>query len=202
MIFAIYIYKKMKGRDTDPGQRNIFLGYSLFLATYGLVRFFFIYSDIEIFYHGETALNDIYVGLAYTCGVLGALWLFYSIERYLVHSRYVFTILGMITLGIAIISLLQVIPTQIPRMIIFVAVPVFFGVIGLLYLYVAIKASGELRRRALGILTGLLVIMVGFLFGSSIFGNILDPAGLYVFRILTEPFLVMIGSAIFTFAQR
>ena len=72
----------------------------------------------------------------------------------------------------------------------------------LLYLYVAIKSAGDARKKSVGIVLGLLVMMLGFLLGSSLIGTLLDPAGLYTIRILIEPFIVIVGSAIFTFSQR
>jgi hypothetical protein len=200
--FAFFLFTKRKGKGEEGAQPSIFLGYFFFLLSYAITRLFFVLSDIEIYYHGETALSEVYVGIAYAGGILGALWLFYSIERYLIKTRYVFTVIGIVIFALSIISITQIIPTTIPQTIIFIALPIFFALIFIMYLYVVIKTTGGARRRSTGILIGILFFMIGFLFGSSLFGNILDPIGLYTFRILIEPIILMVGGAIFTLSQR
>ncbi len=204
-MFALYLIHKMRQKEEGSAQRNIYLGYSLFLIFYGLVRLFFIFSDCEVYntHSSETFLNNIYVGMAYSFGIIGAICIFYMIERYLVHTRYIFTIIGIAILGLSIISTLSLIPTEIPQLIMALALPAFFVLIVLLYLYVAIKSPGEARKRAFGIIIGILVIMVGILLGSKLIGGTLEAIGfLYEIRILIEPFIVIAGGAIFTFSQR
>ena len=147
-------------------------------------------------------MNDIYVGVAYSFGLFGALILIYMLERHLLHTYYVFSILAGGILILSLISIFAIIPTDFPRFIIAISMPGFFLVILILYLYVAVKSSGDPRKRALGIVGGLFVMMIGFILGSGLIGGILDPSGLYEFRILTEPFILITGSAIFTFSQR
>ncbi|NVM30944.1 MAG: hypothetical protein HWN65_19035 [Candidatus Helarchaeota archaeon] len=205
IIFALYLF--IKRRREDPGSRTptIFLGYAVFLICYSITRIFFVFSDFEVYTWSTTTteLNTIYVGLAYSFGILGAICLFIIIERYLVHTKYGFTILGIVVLIMSLLSTFSIIVTEVPQTIITIVFPLFFAIIVLLYVYVAIKAMGEPRRRALGIVLGLLVMMLGFLLGSSLIGNLLDPiGGFYEIRILIEPFVIIIGSAIFTFSQR
>jgi len=102
-MFALYLIHKMRQKEEGSAQRNIYLGYSLFLIFYGLVRLFFIFSDCEVYntHSSETFLNNIYVGMAYSFGIIGAICIFYMIERYLVHTRYIFTIIGIAILGLS-----------------------------------------------------------------------------------------------------
>ncbi|HUX98005.1 MAG TPA: hypothetical protein VMV49_00495 [Candidatus Deferrimicrobium sp.] len=205
IVFGIYLLKKMREKEPGSAQRDIYLGYCLFLILYGLVRVFFVLSDIEVYnaHNPETFLNNIYVGIAYTCGIVGVLCLFYMIEKHLIHTRYIFTCVAVGIVIVSIISILSIIPTQIPQLIMLVSLPVFFGIVIFLYLYVAIKSPGEPRRRALGIMAGILVIMFGTLFNSQLIGGALESVGLpFEIRILIEPFIVIIGGAIFTFSQR
>ncbi|MHA1651845.1 MAG: hypothetical protein ACTSYB_16760 [Candidatus Helarchaeota archaeon] len=205
LIFGLYLFHKMREKEPNSVQRQIFLGYGLFLICYIFTRVFFMLSDIEVYNtkSTETFLNTIYVGIAYSLGILGTLWLFYSIERYLVHTKYIFTMLGIGILILSVVSILAIIPTEIPQLVMTIALPVFIAIIIFLYLYVAVKSSGEPRKRALGIVAGLLVMVVGFLFGSKLLGSALEAIGIiYEVRILIEPFIIIIGSAIFTFSQR
>ncbi len=207
-IFAGFFILRSRKEEKGSAQRNIFLGYCLFLCSYAITRIFFVFSDVELWFaydhHGltNTILNEIYVGIGYSAGILGALCLLIMIERYLIRTRYIFSILAIGIFILSVISIFPLIPTDIPQTIITVVFPVFFGVILLLYLYVVFKSAGEARKKAIGIVLGLLVMIVGFLFGSALIGDFIDPAGLYIIRILIEPFVVILGSAIFTLSQR
>lgn len=204
MIYSLVMIHKMREKEAGSPQRDIFRGYVLFLFTYAITRVIFVFSDFEVRISGSTTtyLNDIFVGVAYSFGILGAIFLLYVLEKYLLHTRYIFSVLAIGLLSLSIISTLAIIPTEVPRLVIAIMMPGFFLIILLLYLYVAFKSSGEPRRRSWGIVAGLCVMMVGFLLGSGIMGGIVDPFGLYEFRILVEPFILIAGGAIFTFSQR
>ncbi len=204
VVFGSFLFLKMRQKEKESTQRSIMLGYTLFLFAYALTRTFFVLSDIEIWNTGnpETYLNNVYVGIAYSLGILGAFFIIYLLERFFIHSKFIFTVLAIMILIVSIISIFSLIPSNIPQLIVTIALPGFFLVILLLYLYVAIKSPGDARRRALGIVAGILIIMIGLLFGSSLMGNILDPLGLYTIRILVEPFIVIAGGAVFTLSQR
>ena len=204
IIFAVFLFLKMREKEPGSAQRKIYLGYCLFLLSYACTRLFFVFSDIEIYSAkiSETFLNTIYVGIAYSFGIFGALWLILMLERFLLHTRYIFTVVAIIMLILSVLSIFIMALNQILQVAIAITLPAFFLIVLFLYLYVAVKSSGEARKRSLGIITGLFIMMVGFLFGSSLVGAFLDPLGLYVARILIEPFIVIAGSAVFTFSQR
>ena len=88
IIFAGYLLSKMREKEPKSAQRNIYMGYILFLISYALTRVIFIFSDFEVYntMSSETALNNIYVGIAYSFGIFGALCLIFMIERYLIHN--------------------------------------------------------------------------------------------------------------------
>jgi hypothetical protein len=206
IIFAVFMFLKRRDKELSSAQKNIKLGYCLFLLSYGITRLFFIFSDFEIYSvpppTSETFMSTIYVGIAYAFGILGAIWLIVMIERYLLHTKYIFTIISIIIFGLSIISIFAIISTDLLTTIIAFSLPVFFGIVVILYLYVAINSTGDVRKRSLGVVLGLLIMMLGFILGSSLMGGILDPIGLYIPRILIEPFVVIVGSAVFTFSQR
>ncbi|MHA1266316.1 MAG: hypothetical protein ACTSRS_13870 [Candidatus Helarchaeota archaeon] len=202
-LFAIIFLIKRREKE-GSAQRNVFLGYALFLISYAAARILFVFSDFEVrvTHSTTTPINDIYVGAAYSFGILGALFLVYVLERHLLHTYYIFSAAAVGLLGLSILSTISLIATEVPRLVIMVMMPVFFLIILFLYLYVAMKASGDPQKRALGIVLGLLIMMIGFLIGSGVVGGALDPLGLYEFRILIEPLILIIGSAIFTLSQR
>lgn len=207
ILFALYLFNKMRKKESGSVQKHIYLGYCFFLLSYGVTRIFFIFSDYEVrslvYPIIDSPLNMIYVGIAYTFGLFGALWIFFMVERYLVRTRYIFTAITIGILGLSIISILGIVPTDIPQLIMTVALPGFIALIILLYVYVAIKTPGDARNRALGIVVGLLIMVIGFLLGSKLFGGALESLGmLYEVRILIEPFIVIAGAAIFAFSQR
>jgi len=118
---------------------------------------------------------------------VGALWLIIMLERYLLHTQFIFSILASMMFVLSIISIFSTIINQLIQFLIAIALPGFFIIIGLLYLYVAIKSSCGARQRSLGIIFGLVIMMIGFLFGSSLIGNYFNSLELYEIRILIEP---------------
>ena len=204
ILFAAFLFFKMREKEPGSAQRKIYLGYCLFLLSYACTRVFFVFSDIEV-YSTESAgtlLNTVYVGIAYSFGIFGALWLILMLERFLLHTRYIFTVIGIIMLILSLLSIFIMALNAVIQFAITITLPAFFLLVVLLYLYITVKSAGEARKRSLGIIIGLVIMMVGFLFGSSVIGAYLDPIGLYVARILIEPFIVIAGSAVFTFSQR
>lgn len=204
ILFAAFLVFKMRDKESGSAQRNIYLGYWLFLLAYAGTRIFFVFSDFEVYStkSAVTLMNTIYVGTAYSFGIFGALMLILMLERFLLHTKYIFTIIAIAMLSLSVLSIFIATLNQLIQLAIAITLPAFFVIILLLYLYVAIKSPGEARKRSLGIIAGLLIMMVGLILGSQIAGNIFDPLGLYVVRILIEPFVVIAGSAVFTFSQR
>jgi len=204
ILFAAFLFFKMREKEPGSAQLNIYLGYCLFLLSYACTRVFFVFSDIEVYSMkiSETILNTVYVGIAYSFGIFGALWLVLMLERFLLHTKYIFSILAIIMFILSVLSIFIMALNTIIQFAITITLPAFFLLVVLLYLYIAVKSAGEARKRSLGIIAGLVIMMVGFLFGSSVIGAYLDPLGLYVVRTLIEPFIIIAGSAVFTFSQR
>jgi hypothetical protein len=204
ILFATFLFFKRRDKEPGSAQHNIYLGYCLFLLAYAGTRIFFVFSDFEVYSmkSSETVLNTIYVGIAYSFGIFGALMLILMLERFLLHTWYIFTVIAIIMFSLSVLSIFIMALNKFLQLAIAITMPAFFLIIILLYLYVAIKSPGEARKRSLGIIAGLLIMMVGFVLGSEIGGTFFDPLGLYVARILIEPFVVIAGSAVFTFSQR
>lgn len=206
--FSIYLVDKAQAKEASS-QRQIYVSYAGFCLTYGLTRFFFVFSDF-IVYHSPSyritnsdPLNDLFIGLAYVIVIAGFLLLQIMVERHLLHTRFVFTILCSVIFVLAVLSAIQIIPTDIPRFIVMIAFPGLVFIVGGLYVYVAIKSTGDVRKRAIGIIIGLLTIGVGILLESSLLGDILDLIpNMFALRILISPFIIMVGAAIFSISQR
>ncbi|MDD1776523.1 MAG: hypothetical protein LUQ65_00005, partial [Candidatus Helarchaeota archaeon] len=167
ILFAAFLLSKMREKEPGSAQRKIYLGYCLFLLSYACTRVFFIFSDLEV-YSTESAgtlLNTVYVGIAYSFGIFGALWLIVMLERFLLHTRYIFTVIGIIMLILSLLSIFIMALNTIIQFAITITLPAFFLLVVVLYLYIAIKSAGEARKRSLGIIAGLVIMMAGFLFG-------------------------------------
>ena len=217
VIFATYFFLRMREKEPKSLERVIFKGYCLFFLFYSLTRLFFLFSDFEIYYSkvDVTFFYVIYTGIAYSAGILGLICFFYAQEQTILNTKFVFTSLLFVILMLSIFTTLFIIPIGIFRVIISGSTSTFFFIILIYYIYVALNAPqmstllggmqypGQMRNRALIILLGYIIFLMGVGFDSRLGASILESLGFpYKIQISIIPVIILIGGAIFTFSQR
>ena len=203
IIFAIILLIKMRDKEKETGQYYIYMGYTIFLITYAITRVCFTVTDFIVYNGGKgTLLDSMFAALAYSFSVGGFIILFFNFERYILHTKFVFTVLGLGVFSFSVLAAALIIPRELARTLNSIALPIFFIIIVSLYLYVGSKGKGEIRKKAFGIAIGMIIVAFALLWDSDVFGGVLALIGLnYIIRILVSPFIIIIGLAIFTFTN-
>ncbi len=217
MIFSIYFYMKRRKKERKSLDRVIFIGTSLWCFCYGLTRIFFLFSDFEIYnsLSIDTSLNLFLTNFAYSSAIFGTICVVYAYECTILRTRYIFTIVCSGILVLSIFAFIFNIPTVIIRPFLTASLPVCLSILFLIFVYLAIKtpteysllgglqAPGQMRKRAMLMLSGLTIFLFGMLLDSKIVGGFFESLGLlYEIRISITPLILLVGGAIFTFSQQ
>ena len=158
----IFIGKGLREREMKS-QRYFKFGLAMFALMTSVTRMFFLFSDFEI---RGTDIYNFYWKAAVISSIIALVFIVLVVETYLVKTKYVFSAIGMIG---AVLIILVDIPTAA-----LLNIPLYFalgGIIFVLYIYVAYKSPGTLRKKSLLMLLSLLIFFAGILFDSeSLFG--------------------------------
>jgi hypothetical protein len=183
-------------RESRKENSKYILGISIFVILFFISR---ICNFINVYYVGysyDTYLLDdplnFWLQFGYNIfSYIGLFILYFVIETYIVKTRYIFTACVVILSIIAITNYFVVID-------IFVWQIPFFAIVLLgipsIYIYLAFKSSGNIRKNSLYISLGMLLFEMGVVFGVPNIQRILitSVAFGWIFEILA-PILHIIG---------
>jgi hypothetical protein len=190
--FSIFFYYKSYKAETSV-QMQTFLAYGLFCTCFGVTRILFFLSE-------ESFEYDIFLLLGYSVSYLGAIFLFFVLERHGLRNKtkYIFTIISCVSFLISVIFLIFInyLPSQIHRYFIYLTLPFLMLLIIVLYAWVAVKTTGEARSNSIGVAVAIAIVLVGAIIGSKI------VADLQIVPLLTSPILVLVGTFLFVYFQR
>ncbi|MHA1293949.1 MAG: hypothetical protein ACTSQJ_14940 [Promethearchaeota archaeon] len=214
-LFTAGIILLFKAKDKPEKVKNYLIGIGLFFILYGISKVIvFLYeltfdpgfvwqiksNEFDIIFEANQELNfrnDIVWRLSTGFGTIGLIILMYELEYYIMEkkTKFIFTLIMIITL---IPALLFGIAGK--DKITWIRIVLYIGnflviVIPLFYLYLAIKTSGETRRRAIGATIGMLLFFAGIVFNSSIGKSLFESAmgiqGIYLTYFLFGSFLII-----------
>jgi Na+-transporting NADH:ubiquinone oxidoreductase subunit NqrB len=154
--------------------------------------FYILAYNIENYY-------NILLIAAYIMSILSTILVISTIEKYIVtKTRFMITILAAVIILIGVIFLF--IAEQSPKLRIInqVAAPVLGVFVLGLYLMVIVKSTGDLRKRALFTLFGILVLLLGMFLDTESMMAILGSGP----QLLLAPLSVIIGSIIIIQSQK
>ncbi|MFX0133065.1 MAG: hypothetical protein ACFFDN_05405 [Candidatus Hodarchaeota archaeon] len=216
-VFSIYFYLRMREKAHGSDERFIFRGYCLFFLFYSGTRIFYMLADFVTYYArvDETPGMILYTGIAYCFGILSVICFSYAHEKTTLPTRLILTYIWTGVLILCILSIFYIISLNLTRIIVTSSVLVFFIIFLFYYIYIAIKSpekhtpfgglqsAGELRNRAIFIVVGYVIFLVGIGIDSR-FGNIfLASIGFpYAVQLSITPLIILTGGAVFTFSQR
>jgi len=188
---AIVFWIKSKGSELKA-QKMFFIGLIGFFICWGLMRVFFLVSNI---YEGiDLFLYSTYWRIASSIGILALLCILIVMESYLVKSKYIFSIITIIGLILAIFLPLE--PEKITgaRLATYIFLPAGgISILGL-YLYLYIKLTGKARHETGFITTGIALIFLGYLVSIEFVQTFIP---LEIINILS-PVLMIAGALLFT----
>ena len=160
LCFLCSIPTLMRIKKTE--RKNFYLAWGIFYILFGVSRLFYFIQDF---------INQdiIFWRIAAIVGTLSLASVFYSIEKYhLTRSRFAFTTTTIV------ISMIFLIPftTAVHEAIQTWVLPFLAPIIPILYLYVAIKSTGELRKIIITFLIAIILFALGNGAHSRIFKSI------------------------------
>lgn len=183
VVFGIFFFKKY--RSSEETQAKFYLGLAAFCLCFAIMRMWFLFSDFveegiwAISSLGPFVIDaDFYWRLAAIFGIGAVLGVLFVIERYMVKTRYIITLITSIGLVIALVFPV----TPIGRTATYIFTPIgVLGIIGL-YAYLIKNSAGLIRTKTILAMVGIFIIFLGFVadtdFGQSIFALPIEIVGI------------------------
>ena len=194
MISSTIIFMIKAIKIQEKSAKSMFIAYGLFYIFFGLTRILYIEAVYIL------GMYDFFTTLGYITQILALIFIIYVLETQIVKStKFFFLIITIVAFVIALISLVGV--TSIRRYfaltLLFILVPISASVIMILYLYVIIKSIGGIRKKAIGLFIGSLMMFASQVMDSEMFISATFP---FVPLEIT-PIIMIIGVIIFTLSQ-
>ena len=192
IILSILLFKDSKNATTEKNKK-LYLGIGSFILAYALTRICFFFADYYGAYQGleDTLEFLITIKLGYVISAIGLVILLYIFEKEFVPTKYIFTITAIIS-GVLYVFL----PYNYMRLIIYVFQPLVLVEILYIYIYLATKGIGELKKKALYAIFTLIIFFMGIVL------DIRSIADLHIVPSFVAPLLVMIGLITYYLSQR
>ncbi len=201
ILFAGYFFNRRRNADLKA-TRMVLLGQALFILCFGITRVTFLASDYfspflpsEIIFYADASLNFLLWKISSLIGILAIIFLLIVVETYLVKiSHYIFSIIAAVGLSLTLIFQ----DINICRWVTYITMPLaLFGVV-LLYIYLTLKGSGEIRKRAGMSVVGLFILAGGVLLDTTSAKNFLN-ALFGFFPAFVPVIIIIVGLAIYTY---
>ncbi|MBN2152470.1 MAG: hypothetical protein JW839_13540 [Candidatus Lokiarchaeota archaeon] len=175
-VLAITMMAKLANKETLPSTKRLYVGYVVFLVVLGISRFL---NQVSNYYRDNSPLPNyvddpmfqLFKRSSYILGLLAFAFLVFGFERHflkmILNSRGIFTLIPL-----AIATLAFFLDYDMLRLINYVGIGINMLMIASLYLYVAAKTSGHVRRASINSIVGIAFIGIGFLLNSSLFDDL------------------------------
>ncbi len=170
LIMGIIFLGKGIKEEEMKSQKYFKYGLAMFALLTSVTRAFFLLSDFETV--GTDSYN-LFWKVAVISSMAALIFITLVIEKYLVKTYYIFTMIGII--GAGIIMFVDVPLATLLNVPLYLALG---GEVFVLYIYLAIKSPGTLRTKSLLMLLSLLIFSAGILFDSESVTNALVGADL------------------------
>lgn len=189
LTFTLFFIKGSKFKLKS--MKMTYFAYGIVLLMLGFTRIFFI---VAVYIPDN---YDFYTTLGYLTGIGGMIFWLYVIESYLVtKTKRIFTIICLITFSISAIALSGAVSRDFALNIQFILLPAALGIITLLYIYIILKATGNVRIKAIWVLVGLALIAIS---------QVMDGQGFILafpdFPLIIAPIIMIIGILLFAESQ-
>jgi len=189
IIAAIFIIQAQKMELKS--QKNVYRGYGLFSFFFGLTRFFFLLA----FFEENMEIDYFYLMIGYLMGTLGVIVIIFILETYLLKTKKILTLISVILFVIILISIMAL-AREFALIMIYILLPSSL-IAGLSsYVYLIFKSTGSSRKKALGALLGLILILIGHFVNTTIFTTFVPN-----FPQLLSPIILSIGILVFGTSQ-
>jgi hypothetical protein len=198
LLFSLFIIFLLKTRKLESkSQKRVYLGYGLFSLLYGFTRVFFILADLCG--NAFEGCQYYYLILGYLSGTFGMIIIIIIMETYLLKSKKIFTGITIVLFCIILATFL-LFPTEEGRSLAltmtYILLPIVVLTISVSYLYLAIKSSGSSRKKAIGALVSIVLIIVGHVLNTTFYNSVFPDTPLII-----GPIIMIGGIILFVTSQ-
>jgi hypothetical protein len=192
VVLSIIIFRDSKKARTEKNKK-LYIAMGAFILSYALTRICFFFAD----YYGEyQAFIDSWeflflVKAGYVVSTIGLTILLYVFEKEFVPTKFIFTLTAIVS-GVLYVFL----PYDLMKLIIYIFQPLVLIEILYIYIYLARKGIGELKKRALYAIFTLIIFFLGIALDTRIISD------MNIFPPFIPPILVMVGLITFYMSQR
>jgi hypothetical protein len=163
-LLSVRMMTKIAHETTLPSTKRLYIGYIVFFIALGVSRFLNLvanyYRDLD------NSSFELFKRSSYVLGLVAFAFLVFGLERHflkmIVDTKGIFTI---IPLAIAVLAF--ILDYQTLRLINYVGAGIDLVMVASLYIYVASKSAGHVRRAAIDSIIGIIFIGLGFLLNST-----------------------------------
>ena len=154
----------IRRRSKEREQGYFFIGVASFAFLSSLTRIFFLITDFQV---EPSDIYNLFWKLATIASLAALVLIAILIETYFVKTRYVFTMFGLLGIGIIILANIALARQLLMPIYLIIGVEILS-----LYLYVAIKSPGTIRTKALLMIVSLIIFTLGIILDSE---SIMQP---------------------------
>lgn len=193
LFFLACVLFIMKGRKLDlKSQKMLFIAYGIASLGLGFTRLFFILG-VHI-----PDQYDFYTTLGYLSSLAGIIFWLFVLETYLVpKTKKIFTIISLIAFTISTIALVSpLLSREFALQLQYILLPFSLGAIAILYIYLILKTTGEVRVKAIWILVGLVLIAIAQIVDGEAFITAFPT-----FPLVIPPIVMMLGIGLYVIPQ-
>ncbi|MBD3254880.1 MAG: hypothetical protein GF383_07290 [Candidatus Lokiarchaeota archaeon] len=197
VIGTFFLIKSKRFPKVGTSQKFLFVAVALFFYMYIITRIFYILSDFERDANSATVLYYRYVAIGHIFIILALANIIFITEKYIINqSKYLLTYAFLIILGINVIILIFS-PTLMPA-VRYINYGLWYSqviILLIIYLYLSVKTTGILRKKAFLTFIAIVVMMIGSIIESDalISSGLVSP--------YYTPIIFSIGATIFAYSQ-
>jgi FtsH-binding integral membrane protein len=179
----------------DEPKKQLFRSFGMFFILMGITRISYILAYwIEPYY-------NFFLSLGYCFGALSLFPLVITLERWtFTKNKFFFTIVGAILIGCSFVFLILtfIIPSisEILRLILNIGIPIIAVSLAILYGIMIKNESGEIRRKTVFLLLGIIIFIEGMLLDSEMFLKV-NASSMHI-----APFVFILGMILIVLNQK
>lgn len=190
LLSAVLYFLKILKLETKSIKMTFF-AFGVFFSLFGFTRIVYIIAVYNSRYY------DFYTTLGYIFIIIGLIFWLYVLESYVITiTRRALMIICLVVFIIALIALIGATSRYIALIALYFLLPVSIGAIYIIYVYLAYNTSGRARKKAIGILIGMILIAISHFMDSELFLSNFRYVPLEI-----TPIVMILGILVFATSQ-
>lgn len=163
------IFSRRIKKITIDAQKGLVLGLSIFFLLFSFMRISYCLAVILPASSTPGEVYDFWTNLGYIFGLSGLVGFLYGIEKYIIKkTKFLLTIFSIIVVCAGILSMLNILNRIIVMGFVYVIVLADAGIILFLFLGLAIKSTGVVRKRTFFVFLGIFFLLLAIALDSQV----------------------------------